>query len=107
MSLTFQKLREINIARSDESFPIAKDWTPDQWFVALMGEVGEAANDRKKFNRGDYNFPTAKKKIAAELADIQMYLDLVAHSLGIDLEQAIIDKFDEVSTKVGSTKTLR
>ena len=41
--LTFARFRAVNVARA-KSFPSAKQgWTPADWMVALMGEVGELA----------------------------------------------------------------
>jgi NTP pyrophosphatase (non-canonical NTP hydrolase) len=43
MALTFKQFREINVERA-KTFPSAKqNWTPADWMVALMGEVGELA----------------------------------------------------------------
>lgn len=39
--------------------------------------------------------------LAVEIADTFIYLDLLAQSQGIDLETAVIDKFNRTSTKIG------
>lgn len=36
-----------------------------------------------------------------ELADVQIYLDLLALSIEIDLEEATVEKFNEVSDRIG------
>jgi NTP pyrophosphatase (non-canonical NTP hydrolase) len=41
-----------------------------------------------------------------ELADVVTYLDLLAFQLNIDLGDAVIQKFNEVSIRVGSTVRL-
>jgi NTP pyrophosphatase (non-canonical NTP hydrolase) len=46
------------------------------------------------------------KRLGAELADVVIYVDLLAARLGIDLGQAVIDKFNATSKKVGSSWTL-
>ena len=110
--LTFDALRAANIARLPQfknskgepahTEPDGSDWSPAQWLQAMVGEVGEYANFRKKFERGDisaYEFNYAARK---ELADIQIYLDLLAFNLDIDLGQATVEKFNEVSVRVGS-----
>lgn len=79
------------------------DWTPAQWLQAVLGELGEYANIRKKFERGDLSEGEFKDAAAKELADVQTYLDILAYRLGIDLGQATTDKFNEVSERVGST----
>ncbi len=64
-----------------------------------MGEGGELCNMLKKRRRGE---AIPDKDIAHELADIQIYLDLLAQRLGINLEAAVIEKFNIVSAKRGS-----
>lgn len=44
--------------------------------------------------------------LADELADTFIYLDLVAQSQGIDLEAAVIAKFNKTSEKIGYENTL-
>jgi NTP pyrophosphatase (non-canonical NTP hydrolase) len=77
------------------------DWSPAQWLQALVGELGEYANVRKKFERGDFNAVEFKREARKELADVQIYLDLLAYQLQINLGDATIDKFNEVSQRVG------
>lgn len=103
--LTFRELRRANIERCEG--PAFKhrvfDWSPTDWACALAGEVGEACNLIKKLRRGE---PVPIPSIAAELADVQAYLDLLAARLGIDLGAATIDKFNAVSDRRGSTVKL-
>lgn len=108
MSLNLAVLRAANIERLNNTPKYAKtlDWTPSQWLQALVGEVGELANKMKKADRGD--FETIEDgieneiAIAKELADVQCYLDLLAFKLRVDLSQATISKFNEISDRVGS-----
>lgn len=106
--LTFDGLREANVAR----LPLFKDsngeyshnedgsdWSPAQWLQAVIGELGEYANYRKKFERGDLTIEEFTTQAAKELADVQLYLDILAFRLGIDLGQATKDKFNEVSQR--------
>ena len=67
-----------------------------------MGELGEYANIRKKFERGDITEEEFQVEAAKELADVQIYLDILAFRLGIDLGSAVKRKFNEVSKRVGS-----
>ena len=62
MTITFEALREANRARiplfKDKHGNIVhkadgSDWSPAQWYQAASGEMGEYANLRKKFERGD------------------------------------------------------
>lgn len=65
-ALTFDLLRAANLARLPvfknrhgaiaHARPDGSDWTPAQWLQAVMGELGEFANVRKKFERGDLTF---------------------------------------------------
>lgn len=110
--LTFNVLREANTLRLPtfknakglpaHSEPDGSDWSPAQWFQAVMGEAGEYANIRKKFERGDIDEPEFKELAAQELADVVTYLDLLAFRLGINLGQAVVEKFNFISRRVGS-----
>ena len=77
-------------------------WSLPEWMCALAGEVGEAANIIKKIRRGDFTLDEARGDLAKELADIQVYLSLTAEAAGIDLSRATVEKFNEVSKRVGS-----
>jgi NTP pyrophosphatase (non-canonical NTP hydrolase) len=77
------------------------DWTPAEWLEAVVGELGEYANIRKKFRRGDMDEKEFKILAAKELADVQIYFDILAFRLGIDLEKAVRDKFNEKSKELG------
>lgn len=127
--LTFNALRGANKARLPEfknkhgQLAHAKadgsDWTPAQWLQAVVGELGEYANIRKKFDRGDLTVEEFTVMAAKELADVQIYLDILAqrcldvveaggmvslvHASGVDLGVATIEKFNEVSERVGSS----
>jgi len=125
MSLTFDVLRQANIARLSQfrnkhgdlahRTPDGSDWSPAQWLQALIGELGELANERKKFERGDLTIAEFQEKAARELADVQTYLDIYAqrildivddgrvvhsHPTGVNLGEATIQKFNEVSRRV-------
>lgn len=123
-SIDFQTLRAANLARLPQfknslGGPAHKkddgsDWLPSQWLQALVGELGEFANVRKKYERGDLTFGQYEAFARKELADVQIYLDLLALRCldtregepntegGVDLGQATQDKFNEVSLRVGS-----
>lgn len=114
--LTFRALRGANVARLPQ-FRNAKgaaahlkedgsDWTPAQWLQAVVGELGEYANKRKKYERGDISHEEFWTEAWKELADVVIYLDLLALQLNIDLGVAVMDKFNEVSERVGSSVRL-
>lgn len=110
--LSFNTLRQANIKRLPQfknkkgkkahSKKDGSDWTPAQWLQAVTGELGEYANLRKKFERGDITKAEFDVEAKKELADIQIYLDILAFQLGVDLGQATKEKFNEVSERVGS-----
>lgn len=47
-----------------------------------------------------------KNRIGDEIADVVIYLDLLAERLGIDMGEAVIRKFNRTSEKVGSPEKL-
>jgi NTP pyrophosphatase (non-canonical NTP hydrolase) len=110
--LTFNTLRGANCARlptfknkhgiAAHSQPDGSDWSPAQWLQAVVGELGEYANLRKKFERGDITPEEFHAEASDELADIVTYLDILAFRLNINLGAATIDKFNRISKRVGS-----
>ena len=109
-ALTFSALRDANakrlpLFRNSKGevchVPDGSDWKLSAWSNALAGEVGESANIIKKIERGDFTLDEAREKLASELADVQTYLDLLALRAGIDLGDATVRKFNEVSERVG------
>jgi NTP pyrophosphatase (non-canonical NTP hydrolase) len=109
-ALTFDQLRHANKARLPEfrnrrglrahSKPDGSDWFLSAWSNAVCGELGEAANIIKKIEREDMTLDDAREDLAAELADVQTYLDLLAFRAGIDLGAATVKKFNQVSARV-------
>lgn len=102
-NLTFDLLRQANIKRSEEKVFPSQNWTLAQWACAMAGEAGEACNVVKKTFRGD---EIAKDALAKELADVIIYADLLAKAADINLGEAVIDKFNEVSIKRGAQARL-
>lgn len=109
--LSFAELRSANRLRLPlfknkhgepaHSEPDGSDWSDSDWLQAVVGELGEYANLRKKLQRGDLTPEEALPMLADELADVVIYLDLLAFRLGIDLGAAVVSKFDRVSDRVG------
>lgn len=60
------------------SKPDGSDWSPAEWFVAVMGELGEAAEVRIMYQEGRLSDDEYKTKISGELPDVQIYLDILA-----------------------------
>lgn len=109
-SLCLNDLRTVNVDRCERAFAHKlSDWSNSDWGVATVGEAGEALNVVKKLNRvrdglGHMNKEgeaDLKQQLADEMADVAIYLDLWAASQGIDLAQAIVNKFNRDSAKHG------
>jgi NTP pyrophosphatase (non-canonical NTP hydrolase) len=92
---TLVQLREQGAARSKEwaarnaaGAPDQDPWAPEDWFVALLGEIGEAANVAKKMRRGFGNKEAEaalRPMLARELADSVIYLEHLAREMGVGL----------------------
>jgi NTP pyrophosphatase (non-canonical NTP hydrolase) len=101
-------LREANGRRCEQGFGMTPhDWALPTWGNAVAGEVGEMCNIIKKHDRGDIkyngeNLPEFRRKLGDEIADIIIYLDLLAMREGISLEEVIVRKFNEVSDRRNS-----
>jgi NTP pyrophosphatase (non-canonical NTP hydrolase) len=116
IGLTFDALRKANLRRLPQfknargepahSHPEGNDWTPADWALAALGELGEAANLMKKIKRGDFAPEEVgeiiKTKLAWEFADVITYIDLLALQYHIDLGEVVKEKFNIVSERVGS-----
>jgi NTP pyrophosphatase (non-canonical NTP hydrolase) len=83
-------------------------WSVSDWFTAVLGELGEAANVAKKLNRVRDGIPGNKEdeaelraKLARELADVFIYFDLLCQRCGVDLPAAVQDTFFRKSLEIG------
>lgn len=95
--MILSKFSELNRLRSVEAFSeLVDESNTTTFFKGLVEEVGEVSKCLK--------YPTLENKenIKSELADVFIYLDLLASSLEIDLEKAVIEKFNKISTKKNS-----
>lgn len=111
--LDFATLRRANLMRLPQfrnkngdrahSTDDGSDWALSAWCNAVCGELGEAANLIKKIERGDYTLEEKRHDLANEFADIVTYLDILAIRAGVDLGDATVAKFNEVSERVEST----
>ncbi len=110
-ALTFEEFAKTNRTRceSPSGFNHALDsWSLSDWMTATVGELGEAANIAKKLNRVRDGIPGNKETepelraaLKDEIADVFIYLDLLAQSQGFDLEAAVRRKFNRTSQKLG------
>jgi NTP pyrophosphatase (non-canonical NTP hydrolase) len=109
--VTFSEFSAINRLRSESptGFNHALgSWSLSDWMTATMGELGEAANVAKKLNRvrdgipGNTTGETALRiALVEEIADVFIYLDLLAQSQGFSLGEAVRAKFNKTSRKLG------
>jgi NTP pyrophosphatase (non-canonical NTP hydrolase) len=110
--LSFRTLREANRKRLPQfrnalgeiahTETDGSDWTAADWLTATVGELGELANVMKKVRRGDLTMEEANEMLRHEIADTMTYLDILALRLGIDLGEAVREKFNIVSRRVGA-----
>lgn len=94
--LSFGELRTANVQRCQDVFHEIDEWSPTDWACAAAGEMGEACNLIKKLRRGE---DVKTRDIAYEIADTVIYLDLLAVRLGINLGEAVREKFNIVSDR--------
>lgn len=109
--MEFSEFSKINRERceSPKGFNHSLDsWSLSDWMTATLGELGEAANMAKKLNRvrdgipGNAESPEQLRgMLADEIADAFIYLDLMAQAAGLDLQAAVLAKFDRTSRKRG------
>jgi len=109
--MDFDTLRTANLARLPffknrrgepaHTAPDGSDWSPAQWLQAVLGELGEYANFRKKYERGDISATTFLAEAGKELGDVQTYLDILAYQLGLDLGEVTRQKWNRVSRRIG------
>lgn len=111
-SLSFAYFAACNRARCESPDGFNHDldwWSLSDWFAAVTGELGEAANIVKKLNRiRDGITPglqasehALRSDFRDEIADVFIYLDLIAQSQGFSLEEAVRQKFNATSDKIG------
>ena len=108
-SMTFMHFALHNLERCKNGFnhPL-NSWSTSDWFLAVLGELGEAANVAKKLNRYRDGIPGNKEtksfleaKLKLEIGDAFIYLDLLAQSLGFSVEEAAIQAFNSKSEELG------
>lgn len=116
MTLTFEQFSKANKDRCEapDGFNHLVDgWSEAEWLSAATGELGEVAHAVKAILRqrdnlidAKYSDAELKSMLSEEIADTIIYLDLLAQRAGISIGDAIRDKFNAMSDKIGSTTTL-
>ena len=104
--LRFWLLRIENERRCEESFYPVGSRSPNDWATAIAEECGEVARIAKRIRDGKITEEEARVDMAYELADVVMYVDLLAARLGINLADAVAEKFNIVSERVGNARRL-
>ena len=113
--LTFWRVQVINHQRCKRWHdPTTEPWTGADWSNAMCGEAGEAANVVKKLRRhetrtspqGDPDETTLRAHLADEIADTLLYAFLLADHYDIDVETAVVAKFNRVSERQGFPERL-
>jgi NTP pyrophosphatase (non-canonical NTP hydrolase) len=115
--MELSEISKINRARCERWHAGGEEWTAADWGVALGGEAGELLNVIKKVRRHEtgvvndltYNTPPLPEVLAAvkdEIADVFLYLDLVANHFDLELEECIFPKFNRVSKAQGFPERL-
>lgn len=123
--LTFRVVSNINAKRSDIWHPPGKEWSLLEWAGAMCGEAGEAANEAKKIRRIEMDLVTPnvigslpgqpatassqkqlreiaiRTKLAKEIGDTYLYLDLLATKAGLRIEDCVRQSFNEKSEELG------
>jgi len=108
-SLSISELQRAHVERQEEWCP---DQKPDLSFRGneLGGECGEAQNVIKKLERERHGWRGSRgtfEHLGEELADVIHCAILCAITAGIDLEPAVIAKFNSTSEKNGLATMLR
>ena len=115
-SMTIKHVSAMSVRRAKKDFGTTEKWSLSDWAVAAAGEMGEACNVVKKLNRirdglkGNKETDSQEvltKELGYEIADTILYLVLLADAADIDIEEAIIEKFNKVSDRIGSSIKLR
>lgn len=104
--MTFEEFSNINKQRASVWHQNGiEEWSISDWFTALVGEIGEAGNLIKKYNRlrTKVNSNNPEKfdweKLGDEIADSFIYLDLLATRCGFSLERIAKKKFNFISKR--------
>ena len=130
MAVTLEEFHKLNRQRCEECFRPLDEWSANDYVAASVGELGELANLLKKVHRAGLDADWVKNanrydltpeldrnglqlngsllrfNLGEEIADTIIYLDLLAHRLGIDLPSVMVDKFNEVTAKMGGKTML-
>lgn len=119
MSLTIKELARVSVDRG-RRWRAGEEWLVVDYTNALAGEVGEACNAAKKLRRLQLRMSNvnsasgrelaseeaARAAIAKEAADTVLYVPQLFDLLGIDMEQTLVEVFNEKSVEHGFPEQL-
>lgn len=100
----YNTLRTASADRAEEWGEGTEGFSPSYFAVEMGGEVGEALNVVKKLERERIGAPGSRdtvEHLAEELADVIITAVNLANAYGIDLNSAVVNKFNATSEKVG------
>lgn len=106
--MEFDEFQKLSDRRCSEAFPECDDWDARDWAMAVAGEAGELCNLLKKVRRGDLSLEDrdTRRRLLSELADVITYSDLmITRTFNARTEDVILEKFYEVSRRVGWLET--
>lgn len=108
-------LRCLDVVKGDGSTGTRPDAAG--YFLELIANLGEYANNRKKLDRGDHTPEQFRFMKQESLYSARVLLEHLhkhvhehdkplpvqqAHPHGVDLDRAVVDKFNEISNRVGA-----
>jgi hypothetical protein len=116
LDLTFVEVSTTNRARCERWHPGFPDdgWTGADWSNAMQGEAGETGNIVKKLRRIEFGLTQAAgdthqdllTKLAVEIGDTFVYLDLLAQHYGLTLADCVVATFNRISHREGFPERL-
>lgn len=110
---TFSYVAQANRDRT-EQWQGLHTWSPTDWALATVGELGEVCNVIKKMKRIEDGHPSKREstmeeyreQIQKEIGDTYIYLDLLAQRLGLSMYDCVAKAFNEVSKREGYSHKL-
>lgn len=95
----YKRAEKLHCRIIGEKWPLYGEQDGQFLAIGLGGEVGEVLNDFKKRMRLDFGRDEFFERVVKELADVRIYLELLAAYADIDLDQAVVRKLAEVEER--------
>jgi NTP pyrophosphatase (non-canonical NTP hydrolase) len=112
---TLEHIMEVNMRRCEAWHKSDQPWSNERWITAIVGELGELANNVKKIFRAEdgsvgilkgETVESLRAEIGKEWADTMLYMLLFAGHNNIDPFTAIADVFNAKSEQLGFEERL-